>query len=205
MICRHKLNHFTVANTRFTAPLTRRGKTKFATIKWFNLCLQIIQSQTCYPLSGIAVEMRFLLDSKYGAASFIAIVTSCYLRKDMRKFTSVILYMNIICIAQWLFNPKFDILHCSCAFARRHKHCKPECSFMQTCADYFLQWKYDVISQLHVRHSYTKNSLCVTRSHMRLLKFSVKFPALIKWWKTYLPLRYSIQYANSRWITWMKF
>ena len=33
MICRHKLNHFTVANTRFTAPLTRRGKTKFATIK----------------------------------------------------------------------------------------------------------------------------------------------------------------------------
>ena len=51
MICRHKLNHFTVANTRFTAPLTRRGKTKFATVKLFNLCLQIIQSQTCYPLS----------------------------------------------------------------------------------------------------------------------------------------------------------
>ena len=44
------INWFTVANTRFTAPLTRRGKTKFATIKWFNLCLQIIQSQTCYPL-----------------------------------------------------------------------------------------------------------------------------------------------------------
>ena len=50
MICRHKLYHFTVANTRFTAPLTRRGKTKFATIKWYNLCRQIIQSQTCYPL-----------------------------------------------------------------------------------------------------------------------------------------------------------
>ena len=40
-----------VANTRFTAPLTRRGKTKFATIKWYNLCRQIIQSQTCYPLN----------------------------------------------------------------------------------------------------------------------------------------------------------
>ena len=26
-------------------------KTKFATVKWFNLCLQIIQSQTCYPLN----------------------------------------------------------------------------------------------------------------------------------------------------------
>ena len=32
MICLHKLYHFTVANTRFTAPLTRRGKTKFATL-----------------------------------------------------------------------------------------------------------------------------------------------------------------------------
>ena len=52
MICRHKLYHFTVtvANTSFTAPLTGRGKTKFATIKWYNLCQQIIQSQTCYPL-----------------------------------------------------------------------------------------------------------------------------------------------------------
>ena len=30
--------------------MTRRGKTQFATIKWYNLCQQIIQSQTCYPL-----------------------------------------------------------------------------------------------------------------------------------------------------------
>ena len=45
MICRHKLYHFTVANTRF------KTKTKFATIKWYNLCRQIIQSQTCYPLN----------------------------------------------------------------------------------------------------------------------------------------------------------
>ena len=50
------LYHFTVANTRFTAPLTRRGKTKFATIKWYDLCLQIILSQTCYPL--IPVEIK---------------------------------------------------------------------------------------------------------------------------------------------------
>ena len=27
-----------VANTRFTAPLTRRGKSKFATVKCYNLC-----------------------------------------------------------------------------------------------------------------------------------------------------------------------
>ena len=51
MICRYKLYDFTVANTRFTAPLTRRGKTKFATVKSYNLCLQIIQSQMCYPLN----------------------------------------------------------------------------------------------------------------------------------------------------------
>ena len=32
--------------------LTRRGKTKFATLKWYNWCQQIIQSQTCYPLNS---------------------------------------------------------------------------------------------------------------------------------------------------------
>ena len=115
-------------------------------------------------LSGIAVEIRFLWDSKHGiyeAASFIAIVTSWYLRMDMRKFISVILYMNIICIASWLFEANLAILHCSDAFAQRHKHCKPECSFMQTGVDYFLPRKYDVISQL--RHSLAKDPLCVTR------------------------------------------
>ena len=50
---------FTVAKTRFTAPLTRRGKTKFATIKWYNLCQQIIQSQTCYPL----IVMHIIVNS----------------------------------------------------------------------------------------------------------------------------------------------
>ena len=36
----------------FTAPLMSRGKTKFATVKWYDLCLQIIQSQTCCPVSN---------------------------------------------------------------------------------------------------------------------------------------------------------
>ena len=53
------------------------------------------------------------------------------------KFTSIILYMNIICIAQWLFEANSEVLHCSDAFARHHKHCKPQCSFMQTHVDYF--------------------------------------------------------------------
>ena len=35
---------------------------------------------------------------------------------------SAILFINIICIARWLFEANFEILHCSIAFARRHKH-----------------------------------------------------------------------------------
>ena len=48
------------------------------------------------------------------------IVTSLYFSMDMRKFTSVILNMNITCIAQWLFEANFEFLHCSDAFARRY-------------------------------------------------------------------------------------
>ena len=56
MICRHILYYLKVANARFTAPLTGCGKTKFATVKWNNLCLQIIQSQTCYPLISFSIS-----------------------------------------------------------------------------------------------------------------------------------------------------
>ena len=132
---------------------------------WICIILRLI----CEILSGIAVEIRFLWNSKhgvYGAVSFIAIVTSCYLCKDMRKFTSAILYMDIICIPQWLCDANFEILHFSGVYARRHKHCKPECSFRQTCVDYFLPRKYDVISQL--RHSYAKDA-----AHIVLVKSSI--------------------------------
>ena len=124
----------------------------------------------CETSSGISVDINFLWNSKYGvygAESFIATVKSGYLRKDLRKYTSVILYMNIICIAQWLFDANLKILHCSDAFTRRHKHNKPECSFMQTCVDYFLPRKYDVISPL--RHSYAKDPLCLTRLIYRVI------------------------------------
>ena len=102
--------------------------------------MRIILRLICEILRLTAVEIRFLWDSKLGAywaASFIAIVTSWYLRKDMTKFIWVILYLNTICIAQWLLDANSEILHCSGAFARRHKHCKPECCFMQTRVDYF--------------------------------------------------------------------
>ena len=41
------INHIILRLQIHVLPLR---KTKFATIKWYNLCLQIIQSQTCYPL-----------------------------------------------------------------------------------------------------------------------------------------------------------
>ena len=71
------------------------------------------------------------------------------------RIQSCIQYYSVI------IDANSEILHCSGAFARRHKHCKPECSFMQTRVDHFLLRKDDVISPL--RHSYTKDPLCVTR------------------------------------------
>ena len=113
-------------------------------------------------LSEIAVKIRFLWNSKhgvYGAASFIAIVTSCYLRKDMRKFASVILYMNIICIAQLVCDANLKF----CTFPVRildvisivNQH-----ALSGNTWRLFLPRKYDVISQL--RHGYAKDPLCVT-------------------------------------------
>ena len=57
--------------------------------------------------------------------SLAASVTSWYLRKDMKKFTSVILYMNILCIAQWLSDANIEILHFSSALERHHTLFKP--------------------------------------------------------------------------------
>ena len=41
-----------------TVPRMRAGKTKFATVKWYNLCLQIIQTQMCYPLVWNKSQVR---------------------------------------------------------------------------------------------------------------------------------------------------
>ena len=53
----------------------------------------------------------------YAAVPFSANLTSWFSRNDMHFFTSVILYMNIIFIAQWLFGGNSEILHCSDFFA----------------------------------------------------------------------------------------
>ena len=70
----------------------------------------------CESLSRIAVKIIFYWYCKhvvYAAVSFAAIVTSWYLRNVMQNFISVILYMNIICSAQWLFGANLEILDCS--------------------------------------------------------------------------------------------
>ena len=135
--CCSRTKHLIIwAASRKKGPYGNFDQNAYFSISWMCIIWRLI----CEILSGIAVQIRFLWDFKYGvygAASFIAIVTSWYLRKDMRKFTSVILYVNIRCIAQWLREANFKILFCSGAFTRRHTHRKPECYFMQTRVDYF--------------------------------------------------------------------
>ena len=75
--------------------------------------------------SRIAVKISFLWDHKHGvyaAASFSANVTS-WCSRDTPIFTSIILYINIIFIAQWLFGGNSEILQCSDVFAGIQKLC----------------------------------------------------------------------------------
>ena len=65
--------------------------------------MAIIKRLICENLSTIAVKTSFLWGREHGVyteASFATSVTSRYLRNDMQNFTFVILYMNIIYIAQ---------------------------------------------------------------------------------------------------------
>ena len=64
-------------------------------------------------------------------------VTSWCSHNEMQTFTYVILYMNIICIAQWLFVGDSEILHFSDIFARHQKLCKPESIFKQSYVNFF--------------------------------------------------------------------
>ena len=157
----------------------------------------IILRLICEVLSWIAVDIRFLWDYKhgvYGAGSFIAIVTSWYLRKDMIKFNSAILYMNIIFITRWLFDANFEILHCSGAFARCHKHCKPDCSFMQARVDFFcrenmtsfLNYVTAMLRTLYVwrgSYNFPRTSYCkATSIHQSFVGLIEKQFRLVDWW-----------------------
>ena len=90
----------------------------YFSIFWMYIILRLI----CEILSRIAVKISFLWGRKHGvyaASSFAASITPWYLHNDMQNFTSVMLYKNIICIAQWLLGISFEILHYCGAFAWR--------------------------------------------------------------------------------------
>ena len=102
--------------------------------------MYIILRLVCETFSRIAVSIRFLWGHKYGvyaAASFSANVTSWCSRNGTKMFTSVILYINIIFIAQWLSGGNSEILHGSDVFACCQKLCKEENSFQQTRVNFF--------------------------------------------------------------------
>ena len=102
--------------------------------------MHIILRLICENLSIIAVKISFLwgrIHCVYAAASFAAIVTSCYLRNDIQNFTVIILYMNIICNAQWLYGANFEIIHRSDAFSRCKNLFKHESTFKQARVDFF--------------------------------------------------------------------
>ena len=91
--------------------------------------MYIIFRSVCETFSRIAWKINFLWGHKhvvYAVASFSANVASWCSRNDTHIFTSVILYLNIIFIAQWLSDGNSEILHASDVVARRNKLCKPE-------------------------------------------------------------------------------
>ena len=75
------------------------GQNVYFSIFWINIILRLV----CINFNRIAVKISFLWCPKqcvYAAGSFSANVTSWCLRNDTQIVTSVILYMNIIFIAQ---------------------------------------------------------------------------------------------------------
>ena len=102
--------------------------------------MYIIWRLVCENLSRITIKISFLWGPKHGvyaAASFSTNVTSWCSRNGTKLFTIVILHMNIIFIAQWLFGGNSEMLPCSNVFARRQKLYKPENIFKQTRVNFF--------------------------------------------------------------------
>ena len=163
MICRHKLYHFTVANTRFTAPLTRRGKTKFATIKWYNLCLQMIQSRTCYPLSV------YLSDDKVRLTTYRSNSTTkqCALNVPLR-LTS---HGSLACKVQYL-TIVFDIFRYGSVrmkqlrsigfilYMRSYRVHRAKCHLFFACTDFVVWLLYSTASDVFHMNSITKTVSC---------------------------------------------
>ena len=104
--------------------------------------MYIIIRSVCETFSRIAVTISFPWGHKHGvyaAASFSENVTLWCSRNCTKNLTSVILYKNIIFIAQWLSGGNSEILRGSDVFARCQKLCKKENSFKQTRVNFFFR------------------------------------------------------------------
>ena len=91
MICRHKLYHCRVANTRFTARLTRRGKTKFATVKWYNLCLANHSITNVLSPKFICLKVNRILDENLSYQG------------EFGSAQDILNMFNFVCESNWLF------------------------------------------------------------------------------------------------------
>ena len=136
-------------------------------------------------------QCHFLWEPKhsvYAAVSFSANMMLWCSRNDTHIFTSAILHMNIIFVAQWLFGGNFEnftlfrcVLHAVRIFVNQR-------AFSSKHVSTFFTAKYDAISQLG--HSYAKDPFCLTR-----LKCFVT--VLVVYKSLYAPKSYNVRYVTS--------
>ena len=131
----------------------------------------------CENFRRIAVTISFLLGprhGKYAGASFSANMTSWCSCNNKQIFTSVILHMNIIFIAKWLFGGNSESIHFSDVFECLQKLFKPENIFKQTRINFsFLNYVTATLRALFAwRGSNDKN-----KKHAKI-KSTQKYPDL---------------------------
>ena len=117
-----------------------------------NIILRLIYAN----LNWIAVKITFLWSLEHGiyaTASFAASVTPWSLRNGTQNFTPVILYMNIICIAQRHSDANIENLHYPSAIPWRHILFKPWNNIEQTRVIFYPEYMtsfLNITSQLRL-------------------------------------------------------
>ena len=101
-------------------------------------------------------------------------VTLWYLRNGMQKFTFVILYMNIRCIAYWLADANFEISHCSYSFARCHTQTLKNI-FKQTRVDFYRENMTSFLNYITA----SLRAFCVTWLICKILLYKVVLCSVI--------------------------
>ena len=186
MICRHKLYHFMVVNTRFTAPLTRGGKTKFATIKWYNLCLQIIQSQTCYPLIIATPTTKKSCLSEFRKKLFIFSFSKVLFNRILTTFNcliDVLQYWIIFFVALqsssglWIDDVHLfvccpNLINLTFAFKFWNLLCNPAILYLvvSCCLDHMLIWSNNMEQiKVQLKNMYCTACVISVKSDVKLM------------------------------------